>query len=45
MHLVMTVGGASGPLYGTLFMSLGKGLRTVRTARPSPRRFAARSMR
>ena len=24
--LVMTVGGASGPLYGTLFMSLGKSL-------------------
>ena len=24
--LVMTVGGASGPLYGTLFMSLGKAL-------------------
>ena len=23
-HLVMTVGGASGPLYGTLFLSLGK---------------------
>jgi dihydroxyacetone kinase-like protein len=26
MHLVTKVGGASGPLYGTLFMSLGKGL-------------------
>ncbi|HEX9446464.1 MAG TPA: dihydroxyacetone kinase subunit DhaL [Dongiaceae bacterium] len=25
-HLVMTVGGASGPLYGTLFLSLGKEL-------------------
>jgi dihydroxyacetone kinase-like protein len=25
-HLVMTVGGASGPLYGTLFISLGKEL-------------------
>ncbi len=24
MHLVMKVGGASGPLYGTLFMALGK---------------------
>jgi dihydroxyacetone kinase-like protein len=24
MHLVMKVGGASGPLYGTLFMTLGK---------------------
>src|ERR1700732_4061321 len=23
-HLVMKVGGASGPLYGTLFMALGK---------------------
>lgn len=23
-HLVMTIGGASGPLYGTLFMALGK---------------------
>jgi dihydroxyacetone kinase-like protein len=26
MHLVMKVGGASGPLYGTLFMALGKAL-------------------
>jgi phosphoenolpyruvate---glycerone phosphotransferase subunit DhaL len=26
MKLVMTVGGASGPLYGTLFMQLGKSL-------------------
>ncbi|MEP3275005.1 MAG: dihydroxyacetone kinase subunit DhaL [Stappiaceae bacterium] len=26
MHLVMKVGGASGPLYGTLFMGLGKEL-------------------
>ena len=26
MKLVMTVGGASGPLYGTLFMALGKAL-------------------
>ena len=25
-RLVMTVGGASGPLYGTLFMSLGRAL-------------------
>src|ERR1700754_1733726 len=25
-HLVMTIGGASGPLYGTLFLSLGKEL-------------------
>src|SRR5215470_8360187 len=29
MHLVTTVGGASGPLYGTLFMSLGKGLADI----------------
>ena len=26
MTLVMKVGGASGPLYGTLFMALGKAL-------------------
>ena len=26
MQLVMKVGGASGPLYGTLFMTLGKSL-------------------
>lgn len=26
MQLVMKIGGASGPLYGTLFMALGKGL-------------------
>src|SRR5215469_13266759 len=25
-HLVMTIGGASGPLYGTLFLALGKEL-------------------
>src|SRR5262245_64356311 len=29
MHLVTKVGGASGPLYGTLFMSLGKGLSDI----------------
>ena len=29
MHLVTKVGGASGPLYGTLFMSLGKGLADI----------------
>jgi dihydroxyacetone kinase-like protein len=29
MHLVTRVGGASGPLYGTLFMSLGKGLADI----------------
>ena len=30
-RLVMTVGGASGPLYGTLFMSLGRALPTAPT--------------
>jgi dihydroxyacetone kinase-like protein len=35
--LVMKVGGASGPLYGTLFMQLGKAL----PERPSPEDFAA----
>ena len=44
--LVMKVGGASGPLYGTLFMGLGKDL----PAEPTPRRLwcapsAARSRR
>ncbi len=29
MYLVTKVGGASGPLYGTLFMSLGKGLADI----------------
>lgn len=29
MYLVTRVGGASGPLYGTLFMSLGKGLADI----------------
>jgi dihydroxyacetone kinase-like protein len=29
MHLVGKVGGASGPLYGTLFMALGKGLSDI----------------
>src|SRR5215475_9402975 len=29
MHLVTKVGGASGPLYGTLFMSLGQGLADI----------------
>jgi dihydroxyacetone kinase-like protein len=29
MHLVTKVGGAAGPLYGTLFMSLGKGLADI----------------
>jgi dihydroxyacetone kinase-like protein len=29
MQLVTRVGGASGPLYGTLFMSLGKGLADI----------------
>ena len=34
MKLVSTVGGASGPLYGTLFMALGKAL----PDKPNPRR-------
>jgi phosphoenolpyruvate---glycerone phosphotransferase subunit DhaL len=29
MHLVMKVGGASGPLYGTLFIALGKEITTA----------------
>jgi dihydroxyacetone kinase-like protein len=29
MHLVMKVGGASGPLYGTLFIALGKEIATA----------------
>lgn len=32
LRLVMSVGGASGPLYGTLFMSLGQGLSYVQSA-------------
>jgi phosphoenolpyruvate---glycerone phosphotransferase subunit DhaL len=32
MHLVMKVGGASGPLYGTLFIALGKEITTARDA-------------
>ena len=37
--LVMTVGGASGPLFGTLFMTLGKELAgRARPRRRSPRR-------
>ena len=42
MTLVMTVGGASGPLYGTLFMTLGKELAGRRRSR---RRRARRSAR
>jgi phosphoenolpyruvate---glycerone phosphotransferase subunit DhaL len=37
MQLVMKVGGASGPLYGTLLMELGKGL----SASPGRQEFAA----
>jgi dihydroxyacetone kinase-like protein len=32
--LVMKVGGASGPLYGTLFMTLGKSLKTAESLTP-----------
>ena len=35
--LVMKVGGASGPLYGTLFMTLGKELPPIRIARRLPK--------
>ena len=42
MTLVMKVGGASGPLYGTLFMALGKELPAEPDARrSSPRALAA----
>ena len=39
MQLVMKVGGASGPLFGTLFMALGKGCRPSRRSTMSPARF------
>ena len=42
-QLVMKVGGASGPLYGTLFMALGKSLPEAPTATPSPGRCRRRS--
>ena len=41
MALVMKVGGASGPLYGTLFMALGKELPAEPDARRPGRRFGA----
>src|SRR5229473_7057750 len=39
--LVMKVGGASGPLYGTLFMSLGKSLQDEVTCEQAADAFAA----
>ncbi|MGQ9368923.1 dihydroxyacetone kinase subunit DhaL [Azospirillum sp. ST 5-10] len=39
--LVMRVGGASGPLYGTLFLTLGKTLPAAPTAEDAVRAFAA----
>src|SRR5215510_9671875 len=39
--LVMKVGGASGPLYGTLFMALGKDLPIEPTRADLPRAFRA----
>lgn len=41
MALVMKVGGASGPLYGTLFMTLGKELREAPTTDDTARALAA----
>ena len=41
MHLVMKVGGASGPLYGTLFMALGKELPADPSLGDAIRAFAA----
>jgi dihydroxyacetone kinase-like protein len=40
-HLVMTIGGASGPLYGTLFMAMGKEIPTEPTAADMARAFVA----
>jgi phosphoenolpyruvate---glycerone phosphotransferase subunit DhaL len=40
MELVMTVGGASGPLYGTLFITLGKELPAAPTLADLDRSFA-----
>ena len=40
-RLVMTVGGASGPLYGTLFMSLGRALPPAPTQAAVAEAFAA----
>ena len=45
MALVMKVGGASGPLYGTLFMSLGKALPDRSDARRHRRRICRRNGR
>jgi dihydroxyacetone kinase-like protein len=39
-HLVMKVGGASGPLYGTLFLTLGKELPAEPTLADAARAFA-----
>src|SRR5205807_9973973 len=39
-HLVMKVGGASGPLYGTLFLALGKELPAEPTLGDAARAFA-----
>jgi phosphoenolpyruvate---glycerone phosphotransferase subunit DhaL len=41
MHLVMTIGGASGPLYGTLFLTLGKELPAEPGLADASRAFAA----
>jgi phosphoenolpyruvate---glycerone phosphotransferase subunit DhaL len=40
-HLVMTIGGASGPLYGTLFMGLGKDIPAEPSLADAARAFAA----
>jgi dihydroxyacetone kinase-like protein len=40
-HLVMTIGGASGPLYGTLFMALGKEIPADPNLTDAARAFAA----
>src|SRR5579863_9314612 len=40
-HLVMTIGGASGPLYGTLFLALGKSLPPSPDLPAAARAFAA----
>src|SRR5450432_3610860 len=40
-HLVMTIGGASGPLYGTLFMALGKEIPAEPSLPDVARAFAA----
>ena len=40
-HLVMTIGGASGPLYGTLFMALGKEMPAEPSLADAARAFGA----